>query len=228
MSCIPLVDISYLTSVPTSFIIPEGGREILAGETSISSDSVTIITGFFNVPSFNSGGIVLNNTPPSISPINLLNNSLNKLGHPISSINLLNNLLNKSDQPLSLNFQPSVISSSTFGYGQFLIPSSGYYFISATISITNNNKSGSLTLFLYNINNSGIILPLALNTVQITPIELNILNLTSSFSGTIYNNLSTLVYLNANNRIFFATSQNTNSPLISTPDNRFLITRLLP
>ena len=224
MSCIPLVDISYLTSVPTSFIIPEGGREILAGETSISSDSVTIITGFFNVPSFNSGGIVLNNTPPSISPINLLNNSLNKLGHPISSINLLN----KSDQPLSLNFQPSIISSSTFGYGQFLIPSSGYYFISATISITNNNKSGSLTLFLYNINNSGIILPLALNTVQITPIELNILNLTSSFSGTIYNNLSTLVYLNANNRIFFATSQNTNSPLISTPDNRFLITRLLP
>jgi hypothetical protein len=119
--------------------------------------------------------------------------------------------------------------------GMFTIPTAGYYFISGTLCFITDVKS---VMFIYKVNaGTGIIELLACSSVT-NSIFMNpntfanlsgLLTLTgvgNNSNGQNCTTVSTNVYLNTNDKIFFAIIQTSGLEVTSTANNRFTIYRL--
>lgn len=236
-------DVVYITTAPNILSISTGGVGIPANSCSIPVGTVTVITGFSTVPLVNIGGIVLNNSDVTIvssgkvrSTNFILNNGPATSG--LRSIRSSGKIRSTGQfcvmaSPTVTNSQPQSVCTTTqvgncnitttpatpvcttpFANGQFRILLAGKYFISATESFASNGLGGIITLYIYKIDITGIIILLAANTSSV------------SVNSTTYNNVSTIAHLNSGDRIFFAITQQTGSSISTISDNRFVITRI--
>lgn len=104
-----------------------------------------------------------------------------------------------------------VVNSVT---GQFTVPIAGRYIVSASIGITANN-TGTREVYIYKIDAlTNVISLLAYDSRNATVVGPTNISITA------------VADLCAGDRIFFAATQNSGSPLTTTSDSRYTITRI--